>query len=148
MAVEEDSKASEALAVCSSNIGDVLDRHCAITARDSTSPDGTVTTSEIARAEKNKWLEGQPPAVTLTGEQFNQVLWIHNAEVRADGHPSQVIEPIWGTPQVIDEYGNRRLQQHNFQTISSDNSSELSPPLTTSYRGSIFRSHRKRQGKG
>jgi len=98
-----------------------------------TDPDGTATTSEIAREELGDYLGVQQAAVTLTREQFNQGVRIQSAEVRAEGHPSQVIEPIWGTAEVIDEYGNRR--SHAVQTISSDDSS-LSPPPTTSYGGS------------
>jgi len=99
-----------------------------------TDPDGTATTSEIAREELGDYLGVQPAAVTLTREQYNQGVRIHNAEVRAEGHPSQVIEPIWRENSVIDEYGNRR--KHDVHTVSSDDSSELSPPPTTSYGGS------------
>jgi len=98
-----------------------------------TDPDGTATTSEIAREELGDYQGVQPAAVILTREQFNQGVRIHNAEVRAEGHPSQAIEPIWATAQVIDEYGNRRPPA--VLTISSDNSS-LSPPPTASYGGS------------
>jgi len=99
-------------------------------------PDGTATTSEVAREDLGDYLGVQQKAVTLTREQFNQGVRIHNAEVRAEGHPSQVIEPIWGTAQVIDEYGNRRSQQHAVHTISGNDSSELSSPPVTSYGGS------------
>jgi len=102
-------------------------------ARDVEDPDGTATTSEIPREELGDDLEVQPAAVVLTREQFNQGVRIHNAEVRADGHPSQVIEPVWATAQVVDEHGNRRLP--TILMISSDDSS-LSPPPTTRYRGS------------
>jgi len=97
-----------------------------------TDPDGTATTSEVAQEELGDYLGVQPAAVTLTREQFNQGVRIHNAEVRAEGHPSQAIEPIWGTAQVIDEYGNRRPPA--VLTILNDDSS-LSPPPTTSYGG-------------
>jgi len=101
-----------------------------------TDPDGTATTSEIAREELGDYLgEVQPAAVTLTREQFNQGVRIHNAEARAAGHPSQIMEPVLGTPPC-DEYGNRRSQQHSVHTISSDDGSSLSPPPTTSYGGS------------
>jgi len=96
-------------------------------------PDGTATTSEIAQEGRTERGEVQPAAVTLTREQYNQGVRIHNAEVRAEGHPSQVIEPIWGANDVIDEYGNRHT--HAVHTIASDDSS-LSPPPTTSYGGS------------
>jgi len=115
----------------SSHIGELLERQQGPLPTD---PDGTATTSEIAREELGDYLgEVQPAVVTLTREQFNHGIRIHNAEVRADGHPSQVIEPIWGTAEVIDEYGNRR--SHAVHTISSDDSS-LSPPPTTDYGGS------------
>jgi len=130
MAEESTSGAS---VTSSSHIGEALDRQNALTGQLAIDPDGTATTSEIAREELGNYLGVQQAAVTLTREQFNQGVRIHNAEVRAEGHPSQVIEPIWGTAEVIDEYGNRR--GHAVHTISSDDSS-LSPPLTTSYGGS------------
>jgi len=69
-------------------------------------PDGTATTSEIAREELGDYLgEVKPAAVTLTREQYDQA--------------------------TCEEYGNRRSQQHSVHTISSDDSSLLSPPLTT-----------------
>jgi len=125
---------SGASATSSSHIGEVLDRHNEITGPLPTDPDGTATTSEIAREELGDYLGVQPAAVTLTREQYNQGVRIHNAEVRAEGHPSQVIEPIWSENSVIDEYGNRR--KHEVHTISSDDGSSLSPPPTTSYGGS------------
>jgi len=70
----------------------------------------------------------------LTREQFNQGVRVHNAEVAAAGHLSQVMEPVLGTPPC-DEYGNIRSQQHSVHTILSDDSS-LSPPPTTKYGGS------------
>jgi len=119
----------------SSGIGAVLERHLDTTTGPlPTDPDGTATTSEIAREELGDYLGVQPAAVTLTREQYNQGVRIHNAEVRAEGHPSQVIEPIWRENSVIDEYGNRR--KHDVHTISSDDGSSLSPPPTTSYGGS------------
>jgi len=121
-------------ATTSSGIGEVLDKHNEITGSFPTDPDGTATTSEIAREELGDYLGVQPAAVTLTREQYNQGVRIHNAEVRAEGHPSQVIEPIWRENSVIDEYGNRR--KHEVHTISSDDGSSLSPPPTTSYGGS------------
>jgi len=89
--------------------------------------------SEPAWEEENVLEEGQQAAVTLTREDFNRGVRIHNAEVRAAGHLRQVIEPVWGTAQVIDEYGNMRSDA--VHTISSDKAS-LSPPPTTSYGGS------------
>ena len=51
------------------------------------------------------------------------------------GHPSQVIEPIWGTAKVIDKYGKRR--SNAVYTISSDDDNcSLSAPRTTNYGGS------------
>ena len=117
----------------SSHIGEVLDRHNEITGPLPTDPDGTATTSEIAREELGDYLGVQQAAVTLTREQFNQGVRIHNAEVMAEGRLSQIIEPIWRENSVIDEYGNRR--DHAVHTISSDDSS-LSPPPTTNYGGS------------
>jgi len=127
------SRESTVTTTTSSGIGEVLDKHNEITGSLPTDPDGTATTSEIAREELGDYLGVQQAAVTLTREQFNQGVRIHNAEVRAEGHPSQVIEPIWSENSVIDEYGNRR--KHEVHTISSDDSS-LSPPPTTSYGGS------------
>jgi len=72
-------------------------------------------------------------AVNLTREQFNHGIRVHNAEVRAAGHPSQAIEPIWGMAQVIDEYGNRRPS--GVHSISSEDSSRLSSPPVTNYGG-------------
>jgi len=127
------SSAQSTVTSCS-GIGEVLDKHNEITGSLPTDPDGTATTSEIAREELGDYLGVQPVAVTLTREQFNQGVRIHNAEVRAEGHPSQVIEPIWRENSVIDEYGNR--QRHEVHTIPSDDGSSLSPPQTTSYGGS------------
>jgi len=118
----------------SSGIGEVLDRHNEITGSLPTDPDGTATTSEIAREELGDYLGVQQAAVTLTREQFNQGVRIHNAEVMAEGHLSQIIEPIWRENSVIDEYGNRR--DHAVHTIPSDDDSSLSPPPTTNYGGS------------
>jgi len=124
------STESEASAASGSHIGDLI-KDCE--GLHPTDPDGTATTSEIAQGELGDYLGVQQAAVTLTREQFNQGIMIHNAEVSAEGHPSQVIEPIWGTAEVIDEYENRR--SHAVHTISSDDSS-LSPPPTTDYGGS------------
>jgi len=125
------STESEASAVSSSHIGDLIeDREGPLR----TDPDGTATTSEIAQEELGYYLGVQPAAVTLTREQFNQGVRIQNAEVRAEGHPSQVIKPIWRENSVIDEYGNSR--KHAVVTIPSDDDSSLSPPLTASYGGS------------
>jgi len=118
----------------SSGIGEVLDKHNEITGSPLTDPDGMATSSEIAREELGDYLGVQQAAVTLTKEQFNQGVRIHNAEVMAEGHLSQIIEPIWRENSVIDEYGNRR--DHAVHTISSDDSSSLSPPPTTNYGGS------------
>jgi len=106
-------------------------------ARNLQDPDGTVTTSEIARGELEvgEYLgEEQLAAVTLTRQDFNRGVRIHNAEARAAGDLSQIMEPVLG-PVPCDEYGNRFSQQHDVQTILSDDSS-LSPPPTTSYGGS------------
>jgi len=120
-------------AVSSSHIGDILDRHNEMTGPLPTDPDGTATTSEIGREELGDYLGlgEQPAAVTLTREQYNHGVRIHNAEVMAEGHLSQIIEPIWRENSVIDEYGNRR--GHAVHTISSDDDSSLSPPPTTNY---------------
>jgi hypothetical protein len=95
-------------------------------------PDGTATTSEIAR-EREEQLVKQPEAVTLLREVFNQAVRIHNKEVRESGHPSQVIEPVWG-PAKRDKYGWPLGGE--VHTISSDDGSSLSPLPTTSYGGS------------
>jgi len=77
---------SEASAVSSSHIGEALARHNDITRPLPTDPDGTATTSEIAREELGDYLGErqpavQPGAVILTREQFNAGVRIHNAEV-------------------------------------------------------------------
>jgi len=100
-------------------------------------PDETVTTSEVVRGELEVGEyrgKEQPAAVTLTRQDFNRGVRIHNAEARAAGHPSQIMEPVLGLASC-DEFGNRGSQMHDVQMISSDDSS-LSPPPTTSYRGS------------
>jgi len=132
---EKMSSAQSTTTTTSSGIGAILEQqNDKITGPLPIDPDGTATTSEIAREELGDYLGVQPAAVNLTREQYNQGVRIHNAEVRADGHPSQVIEPIWRENSVIDEYGNRR--KHDVHTISSDDDSSLSPPPTTSYGGS------------
>jgi len=146
MGTESASGPSEASAVSSSHIGGVLERHNEITGSLPTDPDETATTSEIAREELGDYLGVQQAAVTLTREQFNQGARIHIAEVMAEGHLSQIVEPIWSENSVIDEYGNRR--NHAVHMISSDDSSSLSPPPTTNYGGSEIPSHRKHQRRG
>jgi len=107
-----------------------------IIVRDLQDPDGTATTSEIAREELDESLgEVQQAAVTLTRQQFNQGVRIHNAEMRAAGKPSQQMEPVFGTAPC-DKYGNRKSQQHDVHTIASDDSSELSSPPVMNYWGS------------
>ena len=71
-------------------------------------------------------------AVTLTREQFNQGVRVHNAEVIAAGRLSQIMEPV--LPVNADEDGNGR-EKVEVYTIAS-NESSLSPPPTTSYGGS------------
>jgi len=68
----------------SSHIGELIKNHKGPLPTD---PDGTATTSEVAREELGDYLglEEQPAAVTLTREQFNQGVRVHNAEVRAEG---------------------------------------------------------------
>jgi len=96
-------------------------------------PDGTAMTSEIAREELGDYLgKAQLVAVTLTREQFNQGVRVHNAEVIAAGRLSQIMEPV--LPVNTDKDGNRR-EKVEVYTIASDESS-LSPPPTTSYGGS------------
>jgi len=98
-------------------------------------PDGTATTSEIAREELGSYLGRDKEAVTSPREVFNEGVRIHNAEVRAAGHPSPVMEPILGSAPC-EEYGVRKSQKHDVQTISSNDESSLSsPPPTTSYGG-------------
>jgi hypothetical protein len=96
-------------------------------------PDGRATTSEIAREDIEEEGEVQQVAVTLTRQDFNRGVKIHNAEVRAEGHPSQQMEPVLG-PAPCNEYGNRFRREAEVHTISHDSS--LSPPPTTSYGGS------------
>jgi len=131
MRAEESRSGSEAP---TSGIGEVLDRHHAMTGP-IVDPDGTATTSEIAREghENDQQLVEQPEAITLPRDVFNQAVRIHNKEARESGHPSQVVEPVWG-PSQRDQYG--RPLEGQVHTISSDDDSSLSPPPTTSYGGS------------
>jgi len=98
-----------------------------------TDPDGTATTSEVAREELGDYLGGDEEAVTLPREVYNQAVQIHNQEVREVRHPSQMMQPV--LPVNADKHGNR-LGQVKVYTILSDDESSLSPPLTTSYGGS------------
>jgi len=132
--LEEKMSSAQSTVTTSSGIGEVLDKHNEITGSLPTDPDGTAKTSEIAREELGDYLGVQQAAVTLTREQFNQGVRIHNAEAVAEGHLSQIIELIWNENSVIDEYGNRR--DHPVHTISSDDDSSLSPPPTMNYGGS------------
>jgi len=60
-----------------------------------TDPDGTATTSEIAREELGDYLaESQPEPVTVPRELFNHRIPIPNAEVMARGDLSQIMEPV------------------------------------------------------
>jgi len=121
----EEMSSAQSTVTTSSGIGAILEQQNEkIAGPLPTDPDGTATTSEIAREELGDYLGVQPAAVTLTREQFNHGVRIHNAEMRAEGHLSQVIEPIWRENSVIDEYRNRR--DHAVHTISSDDSSSLS----------------------
>ena len=132
---EEKMSRAQSTTTTSSGIGAILEQQVdKITGPLPEDPDGTATTSEIAREELGDYLGVQQAAVTLTREQFNQGVRIHNAEAMAEGHLSQIIEPIWRENSVIDEYGNRR--RHEVHTISSDTGSSLSPPPTTNYGGS------------
>jgi hypothetical protein len=82
-------------------------------------PEGMSTTSEIAReeVEVGEYLgEEQPEGVTLTRQDFNRGVTIHNAEVRAAGHPSQIMELVFGTA-LFDKYGNQCSQMHDVQTM-------------------------------
>jgi len=133
--LEEKMSSAQSTTTTSSGIGAILEQQVEkIAGSLPTDPDGTATTSEIAREELGDYLGVQQAAVTLTREQFNQGVRIHNAEVMREGHLSQIIEPIWMENSVIDKYGNRR--GHAVHTISSDDSSSLSPPPTTNYGGS------------
>jgi len=127
---EKMSTISAASATSSSHIGDLIkDREGPLP----TDPDGTATTSEIAREELGDYLgESQLEPVTVSRELFNQGVQVHNAEMRARGHPSQMLKPV--LPVNADEDGNR-LGEVDIHTISSDDSS-LSPPPTTVYGGS------------
>jgi len=105
-------------------------------ARDLEDPDRTATTSEIAREDVGEFLgKEQPKAVVLPREVYNMGVRIHNAEVRAAGHPSQIMEPVFGTA-LCEEYGVRKSQKHDVQPISSDTSSVLLSPPATDYGGS------------
>jgi len=97
-------------------------------------PDGTATTSEVAREELGSYMGGDETTVTLTREAFDQGIRIHNAEMVKAGHLSQIMEPV--LPVNADENGNR-LGKVKVYTISSEDESALSsPPLTTNYGGS------------
>ena len=135
--LEGKMSSTQSTTTTSSGIGAILEQQKDREGPLPTDPDGTATTSEIAREELGDYLglEEQPAAVTLTREQYNQGVRIHNAEVMAEGHLSQIIEPIWRENSVIDEYGNRR--KHDVHTISSDDGFSLSSaPPTTNYGGS------------
>jgi len=119
-----------------SGIREVLDRQNAMTGP-LVDPDGTATTSEIAReeCENNQQLVEQTEAVTLPRDVFNQAVRIHNMEARESGHLSQVIEPVRG-PAKRDKHGRNLEVPGTVHVIPSDDDSSLSPPPTTSYGGS------------
>jgi len=109
-----------------------------IIARDLQDPDGTATTSEIAREGVDEEREQAVAldAVTLPREVFNRVIYDNNRKARETGHPSQVMELVLGAAPC-DKFGQRFSQMDRVQTISSDDdSSLLPPPPTTSYGGS------------
>ena len=87
----------------------------------------------------------------MTREVFNQGVRIHNAEQRAAGHLSQVMELVLPQAAPCDEFGNRKSQQYDIHIIMSDNSS-LSPPpttvMTTDYRGSDISFPKQTQPSG
>jgi len=74
-------------------------------------PDGTATTSEIAREEIE---EGR--TMVLERGLFNQAARIHNQETREQGHPSQAVSTVHGGSSV-DEEGNLVYKQPQVYTI-------------------------------
>jgi len=116
----------------SSHIGDLLKENTGLP----TDPDGTATTSEVARKELGDYLaESQPALVMVSREAFNHGIRIQKAEMRAEGLLSQVMEPVLGAIPC-DEYGNTFSQEQKIHTISSDDGSSLTSPPTTIYVGS------------
>jgi len=133
-AAKETADASDTSKSVSSGIGAQMEIARALQGQDT---DGTATTSEIAREELDEYLgQEQPAAVTVTREMFNQGVRIYNAEQRAAGHPSQVMEPVLPQTAPCDKFGNRKSQQYDVQTISSNTSSALLLPPATDYGGS------------
>jgi len=118
----------------SSGIGKQLEK---MGRAEGTDPNGTAMTSEIAMEGREE--EGQAvalDAVTLPREVYNRIIYDNNRKARESGHPSQVMEPVLGLAPC-DKYRIRFSQMDRAQTISSDDSSELSsPPPITNYGGS------------
>jgi len=100
-------------------------------------PDGTATTSEIAREGVDD--EGKQvvalDAMTVPREVFNRIIYDNNRKARETGHLSQVMKPVLGTAPC-DKFVQRFSQMDRVQTISSDDDSSLSPPPTSNYGGS------------
>jgi len=122
------SAESEASAVSSSHIGDLIERAGPLP----TDPDGTATTSEIAREELGEYLGGP---VVLAREVYNETARMHNEEARETGHQSQIVSTVHGGSSM-DKKGELVYKQPRVYTIPSDDGSSLSPPPTTNYGGS------------
>jgi len=108
-----ESASSEASAVSSSHIGDLLE--------ESTAP-------------------GSPEAlggpVVLPRDVYNEAARMHNKEAQEQGHLSQVVSTVHGRSSV-DEDGNEVYKQPRVYMIPSDDGSSLSSPTpTTNYGGS------------
>jgi hypothetical protein len=79
-------------------------------------PEGTATTSEIAREGVEDALGGP---VVLPREVFNEAARLHNQQ--AVGHPSQMVSTVHGGSSV-DEGGNMVYKQPRVYTIPSTRS--------------------------
>jgi len=106
-------------------------------ARNLHDPEGTATTSEIAREGRSEIedQEGlvQPPAITLPRDIFNQAVRFHNQQAREAGHPSQIVSPAYSINMDVE--GNK-YEEAKVYMISDDSSALSSPPPTTDYGGS------------
>ena len=78
-------------------------------------PDGTATTSEIAREE---FRENIGEALVLPREIYNEVARVHNQEAREIGHLSQQVSTVHGESSV-DEERKLVFKQRKVYTIPS-----------------------------
>jgi len=134
MMAESSGTEQSVSAVSSSHVGKQLE----ILGRGLPNPDGTAMTSEIAWEDCEQEGQGEAQLETnvVSREVFNRIIYDNNRRARETGHPSQVMEPVLGSPLPCDEYGNRYDRMAKVPTISSADDSSLSPPPTTNYGGS------------